>query len=81
MRSRKLLRFSQPSEDSSLARFQDFTRQVKLVDDVVQLVEVEDEVELAHVFEVGVEDLDEEVDALLRGGVSVWWVVRAWRVL
>ena len=39
-------------------------REEELVEDHVDLVEVEDEVELAHVAEVVVQDLDEEVDRL-----------------
>lgn len=51
-------------ENDLFARLLDLSRQEDLVEDGVDLVEVEDEVELADVAEEGVEHLDEEVDRL-----------------
>ena len=59
-----LLQFVQPLHDLFLARLLDLPREDELVDDLVHFVKVEDEVELAHVAEVVVQDLDEEVDRL-----------------
>ena len=53
-------------EYDQLRRLLDFARQKELVDDEVNLVEVENEVELADVVEVVVEHLHEEVDRLER---------------
>ena len=54
----------QPRQDDLLAGLLDLAGEEDLVEDGVDLVEVEDEVELAHVAEEGVEHLDEEVDRL-----------------
>ena len=59
-----LLQFVQPFHDLFLARLLDLPREDEFVDDLVHFVKVEDEVELAHVAEVVVQDLDEEVDRL-----------------
>lgn len=54
----------QPRQHHLLARLLNLARQKDLVEDGVDLVKVEDEVQLAHVAEEGVEHLDEEVDGL-----------------
>jgi hypothetical protein len=54
----------QPRQHDLLARLLDLAGQEDLVQDGVDLVEVEDQVQLAHVPEKGVEHLDEEVDRL-----------------
>lgn len=54
----------QPRQHDLLARLLDLAGEKNLVEDGVDLVKVEDEVELAHVAEEGVEHLDEEVDGL-----------------
>jgi len=51
-------------QDFGLTRFPEFAGQKHFVDDGVDFVEVEDEVELADVVEILVEDLDEVVDGL-----------------
>ena len=51
-------------EDRLLRRLLHLAREEELVEDHVDLVEVEDEVELAHVAKELVEELDEEVDRL-----------------
>lgn len=58
-------------EHDLLARLLNLARQEDLVEYRVDLVEVEDEVELAHVAEEGVEYLDEEVDGLEVGELVV----------
>lgn len=54
----------QPSKHDLLACLLDLAGEEDLVEDGVDLVEVEDEVELADVAEEGVEHLNEEVDGL-----------------
>lgn len=61
----------EPRQHDLLARLLDLAGQEDLVEDGVDLVEVEDEVELAHVAEEGVEHLDEEVDGLEKGELVV----------
>lgn len=61
----------QPSQDNLLARLLDLAGQKDLVEDGIDLVEVEDQVQLAHVAEEGVEHLDEEVDGLQVGELVV----------
>ncbi len=61
----------EPREHDLLARLLDLAGEKDLVEDGVDLVEVEDEVELAHVAEEGVQDLDEEVDGLQIGQLVV----------
>lgn len=51
-------------EHDLLGGLLDLAGEEDLVEDGVDLVEVEDEVELAHVAEEGVQHLDEEVDRL-----------------
>lgn len=58
-------------EDDLLARLLDLAGEEDLVEDGVDLVEVEDEVELADVAEEGVEDFDEEVYGLEEGELVV----------
>ena len=58
-------------EDDLLGGLLDLTGEEDLVEDGVDLVEVEDEVELADVAEEGVEDLDEEVDRLEVGQLVI----------
>lgn len=58
-------------ENDLLARLLDLAGEKDLVEDGVNLVEVEDEVELADIAEEGVEDLDEEVDGLEVGQLVV----------
>ena len=54
-----------------LARLLNLAGEEDLVEDGVDLVKVEDEVELAHVAEEGVEHLNEEVDGLEEGQLVV----------
>lgn len=54
----------QPRQHHLLARLLNLPGQEHLVQDRVHLVEVEDQIQLAHVAEEGVEHLDEEVDRL-----------------
>lgn len=61
----------QPRKNDLLARLLDLAGQEDLVKDGVDLVEVEDQVQLADVAEEGVEDLDEEVDGLEEGELVV----------
>lgn len=61
----------QPRQHDLLARLLDLAGQEDLVEDGVDLVEVEDQVQLADVAEEGVEDLDEEVDGLEEGELIV----------
>lgn len=61
----------QPRQHNLLARLLDLAGQEDLVQDGVDLVEVEDQVQLADVAEEGVEDLDEEVDGLEEGELVV----------
>lgn len=60
----KLVEMLESREHDLLASLFDLASKEDLVEDGVDLVEVEDEVELAHVAEEGVQDLDEEVDGL-----------------
>lgn len=60
----KLVQVLEPREHDLLASLLDLAGEEDLVEDGVDLVEVEYEVELAHVAEEGVQDLDEEVDGL-----------------
>ncbi|KAJ3579931.1 hypothetical protein NPX13_g634 [Xylaria arbuscula] len=60
----ELIEMLEAREDDLLARLLDLAGEEDLVEDGVDLVEVEDEVELADVAEEGVEHLDEEVDRL-----------------
>ena len=62
--TKKLVELLHPVQDRLLARLLHLAREEELVEDHVHLVEVEDEVELAHVPEELVEQLDEEVDRL-----------------
>jgi hypothetical protein len=61
----------QPRQHDLLARLLDLAGQEDLVEDSVDLVEVEDQIQLADVAEEGVEDLDEEVDGLEEGELVV----------
>lgn len=61
----------QPRQHNLLTRLLDLAGQKHLVENGVDLVKVEDEIELAHVAEEGVEDLDEEVDGLEVGELVV----------
>lgn len=61
----------QSRQHDLLARLLDLAGQEDLVEDGVDLVEVEDQVQLADVAEEGVEDLDEEVDGLEEGELVV----------
>ena len=61
----------QPRQHNLLACLLDLAGQEDLVQDGVDLVEVEDQVQLADVAEEGVEDLDEEVDGLEEGELIV----------
>lgn len=61
----------QPRQHDLLARLLDLAGQEDLVEDGVDLVEVEDQVQLADVAEEGIEDLDEEVDGLEEGELVV----------
>lgn len=67
----QLIQMLQPSQNNLLARLLDLAGQKDLVEDGIDLVEVEDQVQLAHVAEEGVEDLDEEVDGLQVGELVV----------
>jgi hypothetical protein len=67
----ELIEVLEAREDDLLARLLDLAGEEDLIEDGVDLVEVEDEVELADVAEEGVEDLDEEVDALEVGELVV----------
>ena len=62
--SLQFIQMLQPRQNNLLARLLNLARQKDLVEDRVDLVKVEDEVELAHVAEEGVEHLDKEVDGL-----------------
>ena len=66
-----LLELAHAVEDDERARLLHLSGEQALVEDSVDLVEVEDEVELADVAEVAVEHLDEEVDALEVGELVV----------
>lgn len=61
----------QSRQHDLLTRLLDLAGQEDLVEDGVDLVEVEDQVQLADVAEEGVEDLDEEVDGLEEGELVV----------
>lgn len=61
----------QPRQDDLFTSLLDLSGKEDLVEDGVDLVEVEDEVELADVAEEGVENLDEEVDGLEVGELVV----------
>ena len=61
----------QPRQHDLLARLLDLAGQEDLVEDSVDLVEVEDQVQLADVAEEGVENLDEEVNGLEEGELVV----------
>lgn len=61
----------QPRQHDLFARFLDLAGQEDFVEDSIDLVEVEDQIQLANVAEEGVEDLDEEVDGLEEGELVV----------
>lgn len=61
----------QPRQHNLLARLLDLAGQEDLIEDSVDLVEVEDQIQLADVAEESVEDLDEEVDGLEEGELVV----------
>lgn len=61
----------EPRKHDLFTRLLNLAGEEDLVEDGVDLVEVEDEVELADVAEEGVEDLDEEVDGLEVGELVV----------
>lgn len=67
----QLIQMLQPRQHDLLARLLDLAGEEHLVEDGVDLVEVEDEIELADVAEEGVEHLDEEVDGLEVGELVV----------
>lgn len=67
----KLVQVFQSRQHDLLARLLDLAGQEDLVEDSVDLVEVEDQVQLADVAKEGVEDLDEEVDGLEEGELVV----------
>lgn len=67
----QLIQMFEPRQNYLLARLLDLAGQEDLVQDCVDLVEVEDQVQLAYVAEEGVEDLDEEVDGLEVGQLVV----------
>lgn len=60
----QLLDVLEPREDDWLGGFTQFAAEEDLVDDHVHLVEVEDEVQLAHVLKEAVQALDKQVDGL-----------------
>ena len=64
-------------EDGLLGGLLHLARQEELVQDHVDLVEVEDEVELAHVAEELIEQLHEEVDRLEIQQLVVRHILRA----
>ena len=70
-KSLQLIKMLQPRQNNLLARLLNLTGQEDLVQDGVDLVEVEDQVELAHVAEEGVEHFDKEVDRLQVGQLVV----------
>ncbi len=61
----------QPCQNNLLTRLLNLPREEHLIQDGVHLVKVEDEVELAHVAEEGVEHLDKEMDRLEVGQLVV----------
>lgn len=61
----------QPRQHNLLTGLLNLARQENLVQDSIHLVEVEDQVQLAHVPEEGVEHLDKEVDRLEVGELVV----------
>ena len=61
----------QSRQNNLLARLLNLARKEHLIQDGVHLVEVEDQIQLAHVAEEGVEHLDEEVDGLEVGQLVV----------
>jgi len=67
----QLIQVFQARQDDLLARLLDLAGQEDLVEDGVDLVEVEDEVELADIPEEGVEHLDKEVDGLQVGQLVI----------
>lgn len=67
----ELIEVLEAGEDDLLAGLFDLAGEEDLVEDGVDLVEVEDEIELADVTEKGVEDLDEEVDGLEVGELVI----------
>jgi len=52
----------QPRQHHILASFLDLAREEDLVENRIDLVKIENQVELAHVAEEGVQDLNKEVD-------------------
>lgn len=54
----------QPRQNNLLTCLLNLARQEHLIQNSIHLVEVEDQIQLAHVAEEGVEDFDEEVDRL-----------------
>ena len=70
-RSLQLVQVFEPRKHDLFASLLDLPGQEDLIEDGVDLVEVEDEVELADVAEEGVEDLYEEVDGLEVGELVV----------
>lgn len=61
----------QPRQYDLFARLLNLAGQEDLVENSIDLVEVEDEIQLADVAEEGIEDLDEEVDGLEVGELVV----------
>ena len=66
-----LVQLGEPLQDHPLARLRHLPSGNKLVQNQIDSVEVEDEVELADVAEIVVEDLDEEVDCFQEGELVV----------
>lgn len=62
--SLQLVQVLQPRQNNLLARLLNLARQEDLVQNSIHLVEVEDEIQLAHVAEEGIQHLDEEVYGL-----------------
>ena len=58
-------------QDQALVGLHDLAGEEHLVEDAVDLVKVEDQVQFAHVLEVRVQDLDEQVDRLQVGQLVV----------
>lgn len=67
----QFIKMFQPRQNDLFTRLLNLAGQEDLVEDGVDLVEVEDEIELADVSEEGVEHLDEEVDGLEVGELVV----------
>lgn len=67
----QLVQMLQPCQDNLLTRLLDLAREEDLVQNGVDLVEVKDQVQLAHVAEEGIQHLDEEMYRLEEGELVV----------